>query len=243
MRARFVSAKPENISGTIISFYFKPQAAYRYEAGQYTSLTISHPNADNRGQSRTMTLSSAPDDNLLRITTRIDRSDQSSYKHALLALKPGSEVTVTDAMGDLVLPLDTSLPLTFVAGGVGIASYIGMIRHLLGHGEQRDITLMYALRDPSDSIFHKDFKKYGALAGLKSVLYMSTGSPHNSWPGSHRNRRLQAADIVQSSQPNAQIYLSGSESMVESLRRNLQSTYGIPQYRLVFDYYDGYIDC
>jgi hypothetical protein len=39
-----------------------------------------------------------------------------------------------------------------------------------------------------------------------------------------------------------QIYLSGSESLVEQLRQSLQQDYKIPQYRLAFDFFDGYTE-
>jgi hypothetical protein len=42
--------------------------------------------------------------------------------------------------------------------------------------------------------------------------------------------------------PESQIYLSGSEQMVEQLRTALQKDYKIPQYRLAFDYFDGYTE-
>lgn len=242
MQAQYISRTPENDSGTIASFFFKPAQKYRFTAGQYADITIPHPHPDNRGQTRTMTFSSSPSSDLLRITTRVGNEDMSSYKQALLKLKKGDQVGITDAMGDMILPLDADIPLIFVAGGVGIASYAGIFEWLIERQERRTISLFYAVRNPEDIIFQEQIAAYQSITPLLQAMYTSRGDVPLSLKSAVCPARLTTDKIAASIQDNSQIYLSGTEHMVEQFRRELQQQYGVAHYRIVFDYFDGYTD-
>ena len=242
MRARFLRMQWENQSQTIGSFFFQPDAPFYFTPGQYTSFISPHDDPDKRGQSRTMTLTSLPSDKFISMTTKFIPGKSSSYKQSLLALQPGDAAAITDAMGDLVLPLDDSIPLVFVAGGVGIASYVSIIRWLAERHDGRDITLLYSVSRVGDILFQTDFNSYSD-GTLRKILFTSDQSFASSqWSGEHIPGRITARHIMEYASPNAQIYLSGGESMVEGLHHSLEKDFGVPQYRLVFDFFDGYND-
>lgn len=205
----------------------------------------------------TMTIVTIPSDNYIGFTTRFDRR-RSPFKDALLRLSPGDPLTLTDTMGDLVLPLDSSIPLVFVAGGVAIASYISMLRWLTQTNDSRRITLLYAVRSAADIIYTDVFSSYMGVGDLTSNLYSSVirkdvqkdgaqnmGSDidfFKAWPGEIGGTRISSEEIMRHVQPYSQIYLSGTEQMVEQLRIALQTEYKIPQYRLAFDFFEGYTE-
>jgi ferredoxin-NADP reductase len=147
MYARYVRMQWENNAHTIATFYFAPESRYRFEAGQYAVLNVPHPNTDNRGTQRTMTISSSPDDELIAFTMKI-YANGSSFKRALLSLKPEEEITVQESLGDLVLPLPATIPLVYIAGGVGVASFTGMVRWLTSHEDDLEIQLNYLVARP-----------------------------------------------------------------------------------------------
>lgn len=243
MYARFIRLEWENESRTIASLYFKPDRQYYFTAGQYASISIPHPAPDRRGMTRTMTFITAPTEQLIGITTRLSKENTSSYKEAARNLQPGETCSVTDAMGDLVLPLDEKIPLVFVAGGVGIASYISMVRWLTQQGESRDISLLYAVRDVRDIIFQDVFDRYAPLGKLDRTIFTTDHKIDTyPWNGIIKKSRLTAADIVAAMKPDAQVYISGTEKMVDQLVHELQDDYHIPQYRLAFDFFDGYTE-
>lgn len=240
MQARFVRLDWENATRTIGTVYFKPDKPFYFTAGQYTDLTVPHDNPDNRGLTRTMTISSSPDDAFIAITTRFD-GRLSTYKRALLDLQPNAAVSLSDAMGDMVLPLDATVPLVFVAGGVGIASYISIARWLRARDDMRQMRLLYAVRDIRDIIFQDVFDDDQFEGHLTKHLFTTDNKTASTvWNGSIKKSRLTAADIVSAMPPESQIYLSGAQSMVESLRAELETTHNVPQYRIAFDYFDGY---
>jgi ferredoxin-NADP reductase len=242
MHARFVRYDWENDAKTVATFYLQPDKPYYFTAGQYADITVPHDAADARGLTRTMSWTTSPSEKLLGFTTKFTDTD-STYKQALLSLSPGDTVTLTDSMGDMVLPLDSRQPLVFVAGGLGIASYVSMAKWLAEQQDARQVTLLYAVRNIGDIIFQETYDRYQHIGSLTRVLY-TTDQKANAinWPGEIRNTRLTGADIMKYAGNDAMVYISGTETMVEQLQQELQTVHKLPQYRLAFDYYDGYTD-
>jgi ferredoxin-NADP reductase len=218
----FFERREELVSG-IWEYSFRPERPVDFVPGQYLHLFL--PVADDpRGTSRTFSLTSLPTDPCIKFITK-HFGLQTPWKNTLEQLKEGDAARTDDAMGDLVLPKDVSLPLVFVAGGIGIASYASMLRDLLARKEERPLFLFYSLRSNREQIF-RDLTGVYPLE-LKNIII----APN----------RLSAEQIRDSTPPEAQIYLSGSQSFVESLRTDL-TTLGASHEQIVFDYYDGYTE-
>lgn len=214
----------EELAPAIWQYYFKPERPVDFIPGQYTSLYLPTVTDDLRGSSRVFTLTSLPSDELISLVVKIVEPI-SPYKQHLQALQPGDEAKIDDTMGDLVLPKSLEIPLVYVAGGIGIASYAGMLGTLLAQKEERSIFFFYALRSRREQIFRELTDVYPLQ--LKQVVF----APN----------RLSAQEIQDSTPPNAQIYLSGSQKFVEGLRTDLTAL-GTPHEQIVFDYYDGYAE-
>jgi ferredoxin-NADP reductase len=240
MRATFDHLKWENQAQTIATFYFRPEGRFRYEAGQYAVIDVPHAGADNRGTSRTMTLSSSPNDPLLAMTMRLYAPRASStFKQALLRLQAGDSVTIYDAMGDLILPLDESIPLVFIAGGVGIASFVGMMKWLHQQRQYRSVTLHYAVAAAGDIVLQKPFEAYASFNHLTRSLYTPDVNSAHAFGGQVVPRRMAAADILPAIERESLIYISGTEKMVEDILHQLIDA-GVARRQIVFDYFDGY---
>lgn len=218
--------KQELVPG-IWEFYFKPERPLDYIPGQYVDLRLPHEHADNRGASRTFSLTSLPDEPFISFAVKIE-TPCSTYKQVLRALQPGDTATITDAMGDVVLPKDPRVPLVFVAGGLGIASFVSSTRWLTKHKERRPITLLYAVRNEGDILFEDIFNAY--QFPIKRTLFT---------PG-QRPVRISAALIAEQLVPDSLLYISGSERFVEGLRQELQRDFGVPNEKIIYDFFDGY---
>jgi ferredoxin-NADP reductase len=219
---RAVFEYAEHLTENIKTFWFRPERPVRYMAGQFTEIRLPHRNADERGDKRWFSLSSSPSEPGLAITTRIGSGRLSSFKRQLFRLTPGAELSLSEPIGDFVLPKDQSLPLVFVAGGIGITPMRGMIKWLIDSGEKRDVKLLYAVRGEKEAVFSEFFKQYGADMRVTT-------------------NRLSAEDIIAFAGPaeNKLIYLAGPEPMIEALFKNLTNL-GIDQKQLVVDYFPGY---
>jgi ferredoxin-NADP reductase len=207
----------EQLAPSIWQYYFRPERTVDYIPGQYVSLHLPVL-GDPRGPARTFTLTSLPSDELISFVVKIPEP-HSPYKQILLDIEPGTIGKIDDAMGDLVLPKLPTVPLVFVAGGIGVASYVSMVRSLT---TPRVINMFYALRTPDEQLFTSIFEP------LRPMLFVAPD-------------RLQASQVVENQLEDTQYYLSGSERFVEGLRADLTAL-SVPHEQIVFDYYDGYVE-
>ena len=126
-------------------------------------------------------------------------------------------------MGDFVLPKDQSIPLVFVAGGIGCTPFHSIISELQQTNESRDITLIYAVRKPEHVAFRETFEK------LKDKFIVVTETLT-------AEKILELANIT----PETYIYISGPEPMVEVLTDDLKKL-GTNKKHINTDYFPGYL--
>jgi len=222
----------EEVTRGIKTLWFKPERPVRYIAGQFTELHLPHEPADDRGIRRWFTLSSSPTEELLAITTSFSTQRPSSFKQQLLTLQPGTTVTLADPMGDFVLPKDPTVPVVFVAAGLGITPVRSIVKWLLDTGERRDIRLLYGSHFSSQLAFRQLFAQYGLASTL--LAKQLDGAPATVGVLSPD----QILTLAQSNS-NSLLYVSGPEQFVEATIKTLQ-TQGIAEHRLVGDYFPGY---
>lgn len=215
----------EKTALNIYSFYFNCDPLPRYNAGQFIELKLPHDNKDKRGDKRWFTLSSSPTEPQLAITTKILPENSSSFKTALQAMSSGTEVNIAFPMGDFILPKDASIPLVFIAGGIGCTPFRSMAKYLQDSGETRKITLIYNANSPEEIAF-------------KDIFSNLDGQFHPITDG-----RITAEKILEiiGNDLDQDFYLSGPEPMIEALTNDIKAA-GVNKKRLRTDYFPGYAD-
>jgi ferredoxin-NADP reductase len=218
----------------IWTFRFKPERPVDYVAGQFTELTIPHENPDSRSVKRWFTISGAPFDGCITITTKLSEPS-SSFKSALSSLRQGAEVSFIEPMGDFVLPKDNAIPLVFVAGGIGITPFHSILTWLAENDEYRNIKLIYAVNNEDEIIFQDTFQK----ADIHPTIIVS--NPSDEWGG--ERGKITADHILKLTEPSKDtlFYLSGPESMVETLQKDL-ITLDVPKTNIATDFFHNYPD-
>lgn len=198
----------------------------RFEPGQYLDMTLVHENPDYRGQTRTLSLTNIPSDDLLAFTTKVP-DDASSFKLALMEMQHGDQVKLAEPMGDFILPKNPAVPLVFVAAGVGIAPYASMFKSLIDKNQQRDIQLIYIARDPNSMPF---FDLVDSLEWLKTTKIFTSARP-----------RPTSDELLKMINPSSEklIYLAGSEPMMEKYWLEFMQ-HGINRQQMVLDFFPGY---
>ncbi|HSX44809.1 MAG TPA: FAD-dependent oxidoreductase [Candidatus Saccharimonadales bacterium] len=219
----------EPLTSSINTFWFKPNKPVDYQAGQFTEIKLPHNHVDDRGDKRWFTISASPTDHLISITTKFSEPS-SSFKQQLIKLLPGTPLHLADPMGDFVLPKDKSIPLVFVAGGMGITPMHSMVKFLTDQKLKRKIQLIYATQTPTDQLWLNLFEAYCSKVTLLSR--QEDGDKAN----------LTADQILQLTKPtdSSRIYLSGPEPMIENLVEQFDKL-KIDSNRLVTDYFPGYL--
>ena len=218
---------------TISTFYFKSEQPVSFTAGQFVEVTIPHDKADSRGPKRWFTLSSSPTDDKISITTKFTAENGSTFKQALRSLQPGDSVTISDPMGDFVLPKLVQTPLIFVAGGIGVTPFLSIFQWLKATNEERPIKFLQAVSNEDEIGFQDVFE------AAKQHATIVVSQPSAAWGG--ERGRLSAEMILGLEQPtdDTLVYISGPETLVETLTHDLLKS-GLKKHQVVGDYFPNY---
>lgn len=217
MQISFVSKR--EITHTVWEFRFLPDTVVQYTPGQYAHFRLP---ALAHERDRAFSLTSHPSEPEIRFITRF-ATPLSAYKAALASLHHGDTLHIDEPMGDCILPRLANIPVVFIAQGIAIASYLSMLTECARSNLEHRITLLWARRSEDDP--------------LKNLIPGEI--PHFKQIDIHYPQRIKADDILPHVFANSLVYLSGSQSFVEQLGRNLEAV-GISRQHLIYEYYDGY---
>jgi len=235
MKLKFIEKKKE--AGDSVSFIFsakggssfgrEPVESISWKAGQFLIYFLPHEEPDVRGKQRFFTISSAPFEKHVMLTTRIFPENKSSFKKALEELKPGGLVDVKGPDGDFIIE-DPNKNFVFIAGGIGITPYHSIIKQLNFEQKPLNIELLYANKT-DEFVFKDELEQISSTNPNFKITYII--SPQHV---DQKYIRENVQDI-----PSKRFYVSGPEPMVESLYEMLKGM-GIKEENIKTDYFPGY---
>ena len=119
-----------------------------------------------------------------------------------------------------MLPADTSRPLVFVAGGIGITVFRSMLRYIAEDHRPYRVTLIYSNRDRESTAFLDELVELERqLAGFRLVLTM-TDDP--GWDGESRKIDAQFFEEYLEGDLNQYTFLvAGPPGMTEAMEKAL----------------------
>ncbi len=216
-------------SSDVISFYFKPQSPITWEAGQFMYFTLSHSNPDDRGISRYFTISSAPFEENIMITTRFVSEGSSSFKNALLSLEIGQDISALPPKGEFVIG-DLSKSYVLIAGGIGITPFRSILLDLNYRKKLQsiEIYLLYSNRN-NEIVFKGEFDNLAKENLNFKLRYIISPEICN-------------ADLIRSTITDYTekiYYISGPVNMVKAIEDILTSI-GLTEDKVKQDYFPGY---
>jgi ferredoxin-NADP reductase len=206
-----------------------------FQAGQYLRYTLDHPDPDERGISRFFTISSAPSEGYILLTTRLGRP-RSTFKQALGRLEEGAVIEAGGPYGQFVYT-QHEVPAVFIAGGIGITPFRSILVDLDARHLDPDITLLYANNTP-DIAFQPLFDDLAARQAHFTVV-CTVSQPTPDWKGPVG--RIDAGFIRQhvTALDRTLFYVSGPKPMVEATAKTLGSI-GIRRECIKQDFFPGY---
>lgn len=210
-----------------ISFRFKSDQIKRWKPGQYLHLTLEHPRPDARGTERYFTISSAPFEGHIQITTRFSAEKISSFKAALRGMAVGGTIEADGLEGEFTVE-DPRQRLVFIAGGIGVTPYRAMLLGLDHDRSPVNVDLLYANRD----------ENFPFKAQLEALARKHPAFKIHYFTGSKRlDEEAIKAAVGDAGKPL--FYVSGPETMVEAFDKVLKGM-NTPKSRVKTDYFPGY---
>ena len=204
----------------VVSLY-KPEQ-YKFRAGQFCFLNLHNIGIqDERGLRRHLSIASPPHDKELLFATKISGS---AFKQTLLKMPLGNIMTIESPLGTFTLPEETSNPVIFIAGGIGITPFRSMVRHIATEHTNHTVTLFYSNRVPGEAVFLDEFQ---SIAGThENISFVPTmtrvDSSPTTWSGP--TGRLNASMIQEGCKEwrDAVYFIAGPPKMSDSMKEILE---------------------
>jgi ferredoxin-NADP reductase len=146
----------EMVAERTMSFRFAKPADWSYRAGQFVDITLlDPPETDAEGNTRGFSISSAPRESVITITTRLR---DTAFKRVLQHVPLGTEVKMEGPFGDLRLH-HADRPAVLLAGGIGITPFRSILVETIGGGHLAyRVVLFHANRRPEDAPFADELR-------------------------------------------------------------------------------------
>jgi ferredoxin-NADP reductase len=208
----------------VASFFFESEEPVTWQAGQFGVYYLDHPNFDKEGPERYFTISNAPHEKLLRITTRIT---QSTFKQALNRMAEGDPIELKDVSGEFVLPQQPDR-VVMIAGGIGITPFRSMLGDLAYRQQSIQVRLVYANRD-NQLVFGDE---------LEDLARQHEGLTIEPVIDPARIDGEMVKSLVQE-EPESLFYISGPQPMVVAVSKGFVDA-GVASERMKRDYFPGY---
>ena len=229
----------EMVAERTMSFRFAKPSDWSYRAGQFVDITLlDPPETDAEGNTRGFSISSAPSENVIMITTRLR---DTAFKRVLQRMPLGSLVKVEGPFGDLRLH-HADRPAVLLAGGIGITPFRSILIERIGAGGlPYRVVLFHANRRPEDAAFADEFRSLERTdPNLTFVPTMTAmAGSMQTWAGERGHIDIAMLRRHLDGVVDPIFYVAGPPSMVQALRTALVTS-GVDEDNIRTEEFTGY---
>lgn len=207
------------------TFSFKPDEPLTWHAGQHGMIEVK--STKGKTMRRMFSLSSAPTEEIVSITTRYIGETASDYKKSLWALKSGDKAKLRGPVGPMYVR-NLKQHNVFIASGIGITPFRSILVEAVSNKYDLHGTLIYINRNTT-VIFQEEVEKISST--LKNFEINFLTEPEEV---TEETIRLSVSDIGSS-----MFYLAGSPATIKRCKKIL-SQLGVKQSQIKNDPFYGY---
>ena len=219
-------ARKEHIVGDVYSFIFECSQPLTWHAGQHGLIELKLPNG--KISRRMFSLSSAPAESVVTITTHWRGEQASDYKKALWNLRRGDKARIRGPVGPVYIR-DLTTQNVLIAGGIGITPFHSIIKDAFIKNHDLNATLLFANSDVSTVIFKNELEKLSRKLRHVNIQYIIN-------PAKVTEKDILLANADTSS---GMYFLSGPPKMIRAYKKLLKNM-DIPRGRIKSDLFVGY---
>ena len=211
----------EMVAERTMSFRFAEPADWSYRAGQFVDITLlDPPETDAEGNTRGFSISSAPREDVIMITTRLR---DTAFKHALQQVPLGTEMKIEGPFGDLRLH-HAARPAVLLAGGIGITPFRSILVETIGGGSlPYRVVLFHVNRAPEEAAFADELRALAQADPNLTFVPTMTAIAASTLPWDGERGRIDAAMLERhlDGVANPIYYMAGPPGMVQATRATL----------------------
>ncbi len=201
-------ANKKQIAPGVWSFNFSLHKQLEWKAGQHVILFIKTP--DGKRVRRAFSLSSAPSEKFITITTRINESP-SEFKDTLKKLKKGDTLSLRGPIGRLVVDPTSETKYAFLATGIGITPFRSILKDMSEHTVKNKVTVFFA-GNKDNHFFRDELSELNAKMPNLKIKYIY-------YPDRLMGSTIE--ELLDQEILETTFFLSGSSRMIKSYRRTL----------------------
>lgn len=214
----------------ITTLKFKPKFGkiFDYMPGQFLFVRIHNPEVP--GDEHPFTISSSPtEEGFVAVTVK----QLGDFSNKVNRTKVGDNAYINGGYGTFSYLRDAeSNKLCFIAGGIGITPFLGMLRYISAKDRDKPVKLLWGVRDESEIICKEEFKTFSTtLTDFEFIPVLSKSPAYKGEKGyidgdKIRKYVTELADY--------DFYICGPPIMLTSQIKNLKAL-GVPNKRIHFE--------
>lgn len=203
----------------------------KYRAGQFVWMTVGK---------RRFPLFDHPfsiADSPLRPGLSLIIKEVGDFTNQIGTLKPGTPIGIDGPYGEFVIDAARSETVLLIAGGVGIAPIMGILRDLAARRDSRAVRLAYAVGTPANIACREEIEAAKGVLDLQT-MFLSEEAPHD-WDGIvGRLDRARLEDLLVGSAPvETTVLMCGPGPMITAVSDTLIDI-GVPMDRIIYERFD-----
>jgi ferredoxin-NADP reductase len=206
-----------------MAFHFEKPASFIFIAGQFIDMELLNPReTDAEGNTRGFSVSSAPYENTITVTTRLR---DTAFKRVLETMPLETEVKIEGPFGDLRLHNDVKRAAVFLAGGIGITPFHSILLDATDRMLPHHIFLFFSNHRPEDAPFLDELESLEKRNENCKIIATMTNmeKSQRSWRGERCLIDKGMLDKHLKDAPSPIYYIAGPPGMVKGLHGMLQA--------------------
>ncbi len=222
-----------------MAFEFEKPPDWDFVAGQFVDITLADPpETDAEGNKRGFSISSAPFEETITITTRMR---DTAFKRVLKTMPLDTEVKIEGPFGELTLHEDASRPAVLLTGGVGITTFRSIVVQAAHENRAHRIVLFYSNRRPEDAAFLAELLALQEANSNYTLVATMTDMGKSVQPWSGETGMIGAPMLARHSgaTQNGIFYITGPPAMVKGMQTMLAGI-GVHETDVRVEEYTGY---
>ena len=200
--------RKKKVAPGVYSFIFTPDEPISWFAGQHGIFEI--PLINGKTGRKPFSISSAPSEGDIALTTRIRPKTASKFKKSLAKLNKGDSVRLRGPIGRMYIK-DPFKNYAVLASGIGITPFRSILKQLYLDNQATKVTVFYA-GNKENHFFRDEFSEINSKMPNIKFVYI------------YLPERIRGQNIEETLGPELAetiFFVAGSSNMVKSLRRTL----------------------
>lgn len=220
-------------------FEFEKPSDWTFTAGQFIDITLTNPSqTDAEGNKRGFSISSAPYEDTITITTRMR---DTAFKRVLKSEPLGTSATIEGPFGEMTLHADAARPAVLVTGGIGVTTFRSILLQAAHENLPHRIILFYSNRRPEDAAFLAELEALQQTNPNYQLVATMTDMKDSEqlWAGETGKIDAELLAKYDDVTKNGIFYITGPPGMVKGLQSVLAGI-GVHSEDIRVEEYTGY---